>query len=61
MRSAVWMVERRWAIVSVVRPAMSRAIASRIIRSDSGSTLEVASSSTRIAGLYTSARAMANS
>ena len=30
-------------------------------RSDSGSTLDVASSSTRIAGLYTSARAMAKS
>src|SRR5215470_10585753 len=55
IRSACCTVDSRCAIVMLVRPARSRCIASRILHSDSGSTLEVASSSTRIAGLYTRA------
>src|SRR5438309_2088693 len=61
MRSACWTVESRCAIVRLVRPASSPDIASRISASDSASTLDVASSSTRTAGLYTRARAMASS
>src|SRR2546425_7509423 len=61
MRSTPWTVESRWAIVIVVRPRATRIIALRISASDSGSTLDVASSRTRIAGLYTRARAMARS
>src|SRR5215470_8364107 len=61
IRSACCTVESRCAIVILVRPTRSRCIASRILHSDSGSTLEVASSRTRIAGLYTRARAMASS
>ena len=61
MRSARWTVVSRCAMVIVVRPARRRFIASWMSASDSGSTLDVASSSTRIAGLYTRARAIARS
>src|SRR4029450_488748 len=61
IRSAAWTVERRCAIVMLVRPARSPVIACRMSASDSGSTLDIASSRTRTAGLYTRARAMARS
>src|SRR5213593_201110 len=59
MRSAAWTVERRCAIVILVRPARSPVIACRMSASDSGSTLDVASSRTRTPGLYTRALALA--
>ena len=44
-----WIVDSRWAMAIVVRPAISTCSASRISSSVSVSTLDVASSRTRIA------------
>ena len=52
-----WIVESRCAIAIVVRPAISAWSASLISSSVSVSTLEVASSRTRIRGSKASARA----
>ena len=46
-----WIVESRCAMAIVVRPAISTCSASRISSSVSVSTLDVASSSTRIRGI----------
>ena len=54
-------VESRWAITIAVRPASSRRMPSSIRLSVWMSTLEVASSSTRMRGSAISARANATS
>ena len=54
-------VDRRWAITIDVRPRMSSAMPRSMTRSVSGSTLAVASSSTRISGSRARARAKATS
>ena len=48
MRSKLRKVGRLWAIATTVRPRIRRSSASRIISSDSTSSAEVASSSSRI-------------
>ena len=55
--SMSWIVDSRCAIAIVVRPAISLCSASRISSSVSVSTLDVASSSTRMRGSKASARA----
>ena len=50
-------VLRRWAIISVVRPAMSRRIAAMISRSVATSTELVGSSRTRMGASFRKARA----
>ncbi len=51
----LWM---RWAMMKVVRPAMSRFRAARMVASVSVSTEEVASSRMRMRGSLSRARAM---
>ena len=60
MRSASRIVDRRCATTRVVRPFMRRPSASFTSSSDSGSRALVASSSRRIRGSRTSARAIAS-
>ena len=55
--SARWMVLRRWAMMSEVRPSTRRVRASRTRNSVSVSTLEVASSRMSTRGLWARARA----
>ena len=61
MRSASTIVERRWAITKLVRPAMSVSIAWTMACSVRVSTELVASSRMRIAGSASIARAMVRS
>ena len=60
MSSASAIVDSRWAITNVVRPAITSRSASLIACSVDASTDEVASSSTRIRGSASSARAIAS-
>ena len=57
--SASAIVERRWAMMNVVRPAIASSSPSLIRRSVEASTEEVASSRIRIGASRSSARAMA--
>ena len=59
MRSKLRRVESRWAMAITVRFCISRSSAWRIISSDSPSSDDVASSSSRIGVSFSSARAMA--
>ena len=59
MRSAWMTLDSRWAMISVVRPSMSLRSASLITASLWASTLDSASSSTRIGASFRIARAMA--
>ncbi len=59
MRSKLREVDSRWAMAITVRPRISRPRASRIASSDSLSSAEVASSSSRIGASLRNARAMA--
>ena len=59
MRSAFITLDRRWAIMSVVRPSMSLSSASWIMYSFSASTADSASSSIRIGASRNNARAIA--
>ena len=61
IRSASTMVLRRCAITKLVRPCMSVSIACTMSRSVRVSTLDVASSKMRIAGLHRITRAMVSS
>mmetsp|Transcript_6267 Transcript_6267/g.9461 ORF Transcript_6267/g.9461 Transcript_6267/m.9461 type:complete len:87 (+) Transcript_6267:381-641(+) len=62
-RTTIWsestMVERRWATTTDVRPTIRRSRASCTSFSFSESSADVASSSSRILGSLSSARAMA--
>ena len=60
MTSAAWMVESRWAMAIVVRPAISGSSASCTSRSLVVSSAEVASSRMRMRGSLRIARAMAS-
>lgn len=59
IKSALWMVLNRWAMMSTVRPLVALSRASCTTRSDSASRALVASSSTRILGFLIKAREMA--
>ncbi len=59
IRSAFLMVERRWAMIRVVRPTLARSSASCTAFSLWLSRADVASSSKRILGFLTRARAIA--
>ena len=58
MRWASRMVDKRWAITSVVRPSINRSNAARTCCSFTASKWEVASSKTRTGEFFSSARAM---
>ena len=59
--SAFTIVDRRCAITKLVRPRMSASMARPMASSVRVSTLDVASSRMRIAGLLSSTRAMVSS
>mmetsp|Transcript_65732 Transcript_65732/g.176120 ORF Transcript_65732/g.176120 Transcript_65732/m.176120 type:complete len:90 (+) Transcript_65732:1069-1338(+) len=59
IKSALRIVDRRCAMTSVVRPCLAESRASCTTRSDAVSRADVASSSSSIRGLRTSARAIA--
>src|SRR4051812_9745621 len=56
MRSALITVESRWAMTKMVRPCIKCSIAFCTACSDSVSSAEVGSSSTRMGGFFNSAR-----
>ena len=60
MRSALMTLESRWAMMSVVRFSISRSSAAWMTDSFSASTLESASSRSRIDVSFSSARAIAS-